>query len=159
MVRPLEWQSLGSPSNDDGNGNEKGKEAIGLDWQNINFAHASRFLLHFFAVTAWLQCETSQFHVLWRTWTQDNNFLFLFMNLDTVHYNKFNSCKIANIWQIKRVGILGWWSWKQPKFTCWVTFSLPLQSLFLKIPIIQRSLVWVLFWPCKADLFLYSYSQ
>ena len=35
---------LGSLSNDDGDGNDNGKKAIGLDWQNNNFAHASRFL-------------------------------------------------------------------------------------------------------------------
>ena len=37
-------------SNDDGDGNENGKKAIGLDWQNNNFARASRNFVHFFAV-------------------------------------------------------------------------------------------------------------
>ena len=32
-----------------------GKKAIGLDWQNKNFARASRFIGHFFAVAARLQ--------------------------------------------------------------------------------------------------------
>ena len=36
-----------------------------LDWQNSNFARASR--VHFFAIVARLQRETSYFHVLWRT--------------------------------------------------------------------------------------------
>ena len=36
--------SLGSLSIDDGDGNEDGRKAIGLDWQNNNFARASRFL-------------------------------------------------------------------------------------------------------------------
>ena len=40
--------SLGS----DGDGNENGKKAIGLDWQNNYFARAARFFVHFFAVTA-----------------------------------------------------------------------------------------------------------
>ena len=31
---------LGSLSNDDGNSNENGKKAIGLDWQNKKFARA-----------------------------------------------------------------------------------------------------------------------
>ena len=31
-------------SNDDGNSNENSKKAIGLDWQNNNFAHALLFL-------------------------------------------------------------------------------------------------------------------
>ena len=51
--------SLGSLSNDDGDGNENGKKAIGLDWQNNNFARASRFFVHFSAVVARLQRETA----------------------------------------------------------------------------------------------------
>ena len=51
--------SLGSLSNDDGDGNENGKKAIGLDWQNNNFARASRFFVHFFAVAARLQREST----------------------------------------------------------------------------------------------------
>ena len=51
--------SLGSLSNDDGDGNENGKKAIGLDKQNINFARASRFFVHFFAVAARLQRESA----------------------------------------------------------------------------------------------------
>ena len=37
---------LGSLSNDDGDGREDSKNAIGLDWQNNNSALASRFLVH-----------------------------------------------------------------------------------------------------------------
>ena len=36
--------SIGSLSNYEGDGNEDGKKAIGLDKQNNNFARASRFL-------------------------------------------------------------------------------------------------------------------
>ena len=36
----------------DGVAKENGKKAIGLDWQNNNFACASCFFVHFFAVTA-----------------------------------------------------------------------------------------------------------
>ena len=43
---------IGSLSNGDGNDNENGTKAIGLDQQNNNFARASRFFVHFFAVTA-----------------------------------------------------------------------------------------------------------
>ena len=50
---------LGSLSNDDVDGNENGKKAIGLDWQNNNFARASRFFVHFFAVSARLRRETA----------------------------------------------------------------------------------------------------
>ena len=37
---------------------ERQKKETGLDWQNNNFAHASRFFLHFFAVTVRLRRET-----------------------------------------------------------------------------------------------------
>ena len=46
---------IGSLSNDDGDVNENGKRAIGLDWQRNNIARVSRFFVHFFAVTAWLR--------------------------------------------------------------------------------------------------------
>ena len=48
--------TIGSLRND---GNEKGKKAIGLDWQNNNFARTSRFFVHFSAVVARLQRETA----------------------------------------------------------------------------------------------------
>ena len=41
-----------------------------------NFARASRFFVPFFAVVARLQRESAWIHVLSRTGTQDNNFLF-----------------------------------------------------------------------------------
>ena len=47
--------AIGSLSNNDSDGNENGKKAIGLDWQNNNFARASRFFVHFFAVAARLR--------------------------------------------------------------------------------------------------------
>ena len=75
---------IGSLSNDDGDGNENGEKAIGLDWQKNNYSRASRFFVHFFAVVARLRRENPYFHVLSRTGTQDNNFLFLFLNFDTV---------------------------------------------------------------------------
>ena len=64
----IEFATLGSLSNDYGVGNENGKKAIGLDKGNNNFARATRFLVHFFAVVArLLQRKTKWFHVLWRT--------------------------------------------------------------------------------------------
>ena len=66
-------------SSDDGDGNEKGKKAIGLYWQNNNFARASRFFVHFLAVVARLRHET-YLHVKLNLL----NFLFLFVNLDTI---------------------------------------------------------------------------
>ena len=77
------WRSiLGSLSN--GGGNENGKKAIDLDWQNDNFDRASRFFVHFFAVNTRLR---RHFHVLLRTWTQHNDFIFIFVNLETVVQN------------------------------------------------------------------------
>ena len=43
----------------DGDGNEEGKKAIGLDWLNNNCARASRFFVYFFAVVAQLQGESA----------------------------------------------------------------------------------------------------
>ena len=75
---------IGSLSNDDGNGNDNGKKAIGLNWQNNNFARVSHFFVHFLAVVARLRRKSAYFHVLLRTCIQDNDFLFLFLNFDTV---------------------------------------------------------------------------
>ena len=60
-VKTADWQNttIETMSNDDGDGNENGKKAKGLDWQNNNFARASRFFVHFFAVTARLQRESA----------------------------------------------------------------------------------------------------
>ena len=54
--------SLASLSNDDddhGDGNENRKKAIGLDWQNNNFACASHFFVHFLAIVARLRRESA----------------------------------------------------------------------------------------------------
>ena len=48
---------IGNLSNDDGDVKENGNNA-GLDWQNNNYARASRFFVHFFAVVARLQRES-----------------------------------------------------------------------------------------------------
>ena len=60
-VKTADWQSttIERMNNDDGDGKENGKKAIGLDWQNNNFARASRFFVHFFAVAARLQRESA----------------------------------------------------------------------------------------------------
>ena len=51
--------TIGSLSNDDGDVNENSIKAIGLGWQNNNFARPSHFFVHFFAVTAQLRCENA----------------------------------------------------------------------------------------------------
>ena len=58
VTRPAKL-SLGSLSNDDGDVNENANKAIGLDWQNNNFARASRFFVHVLAVTARLRRENA----------------------------------------------------------------------------------------------------
>ena len=78
---PLDTREL---RNDDGDVNENGKNAIGLDKPNNNFARASRFFVHCSAFVARLQRETVEFQVLSRTETKGNNFLFLFLNFDAV---------------------------------------------------------------------------
>ena len=50
-------KQLRSVGNVNGNINENGIKAIGLDCQNNNFAHVSCFFLHIFAVTARPRCE------------------------------------------------------------------------------------------------------
>ena len=47
------------PSKNDSDDNENVKIAIDLDWQNNNFARASRFFVHFYAVVARLQRESA----------------------------------------------------------------------------------------------------
>ena len=51
--------SIGSLSNNDGNGIKNGNRLISLDWQNNNFACASHFFVHLFAVIAQLQHENA----------------------------------------------------------------------------------------------------
>ena len=54
--------SLVSLSKDDhghGDGNENRKKAIGLDWQNNNFACAPHFFVHFLAIVARLRRESA----------------------------------------------------------------------------------------------------
>ena len=47
--------TVGSLRNHDGDGNEHGNKAIGLEKQNNNFTRASRFFVHFSAV----RCTTT----------------------------------------------------------------------------------------------------
>ena len=54
---PLDTMEL---RNDDGDGNDNDKKAIGLDKPNNNFARASRFFVHFSTVVA-RNCLISRF--------------------------------------------------------------------------------------------------
>ena len=77
--------NYGGLSNVEGDVNEIVKKSDKFKYkkQNNNFARASRFIVHFFAVTARLRRESAQFHVLWSKWTQDGDFLFLFLYFNT----------------------------------------------------------------------------
>ena len=50
---------IGTLRSDDGDGNENFKNTIGLISETTIFARASRFFVHFFAVTARLQSENA----------------------------------------------------------------------------------------------------
>ena len=52
--------SLGNLSNDDGDGNENGKKAIGLDWQNNNFARDITLFCIFLSHIARVQRESPE---------------------------------------------------------------------------------------------------
>ena len=96
---------LGGLSNDDDDGKQNGKKTIGLDWQNNNFASASRFFVHFFAVAAGLRRESAKFHVLSKDLNTRQRLSFSFSEL-CYSCLEFNSRKkIANISRIERVGI------------------------------------------------------
>ena len=85
------WE-IGSLRNDDGDGdgdgdgNENGKKAIGLDKEKNNFARASRFFVHLFAVFAGLQRETAYCNFTFCRGREQKTttFLFLFLNFDAV---------------------------------------------------------------------------
>ena len=65
------------------------KPAIALDWQNNNFARASRYFVHWPSLFLCLRC-TTMYNVkgLMSRFVEDVNedkdFLFLFLNFDTV---------------------------------------------------------------------------
>ena len=73
--------------------------------QNNSSAHASRFLVHFFDVTARPATWNLLIWLLWGTWTYDDEFSFLFLNLNKILENSTPG-KVACIWRhIERVQI------------------------------------------------------
>ena len=61
-----------------GDGEQQKKKTIGLDWQKINFARASRFSVHFLAVVARLQHETSYFVLFYGVGEHNTKSFFFF---------------------------------------------------------------------------------
>ena len=57
VPRPVLSRILESLSNNDGDANENGKKAIGLDWQNNDSTRASHVFVNFLTVTGQVQCE------------------------------------------------------------------------------------------------------
>ena len=59
VARPVLSSTLQSLSNDDGDANENGKKAIGLDWQNDDSARESHVFVNFLTVNARVQRENA----------------------------------------------------------------------------------------------------
>ena len=97
-------KTLGSLGNDEDDRNENGTKSIGLDKENNNFARATRFFVHFFAVVARLQRETAFFSRFLEDGNKRQQFAFSFPELWRSPL-EFNSKKIAYIWRIEGGGI------------------------------------------------------
>ena len=96
----------GSLSNDYGDGNENGDKAIGLNWQNNNFARASRFFVHFPAVVARLQRETALSNFMFRRGREHKTTTFFFFSWTLMQSFRIQFQKtFVNIWRIKRDGM------------------------------------------------------
>ena len=75
---------FGTLRSDDGDGKENVKKQFKFNNQTNNFARASRFFVHFFAVTARLRRENASFHASQRKYTCDDEISSFFLNLDMV---------------------------------------------------------------------------
>ena len=75
--------TLGSLSNDDCDGNEDGKKAITVYKKKNNHAMCTVTLFSTF-LSSGTRCTTTRCHVSSRTGTFDDNFLLLFLNVNTV---------------------------------------------------------------------------
>ena len=91
-----------SRSNDDGDFNENSKKAIGLDEQNNNFARASRFQVHFFALC---HCTTTTWKCLISRFVKDLNtrqrlsFSLPELWYSLLEFNSSKSCKHLTNWK------------------------------------------------------------
>ena len=100
VLNTLRWSrwplSLGRLSNDDGDLNENCKKINRIRLTEC-FLYISFPSLHDYNV------EMPNF--TWRTWTQDNDFLFLFLNFDGRVLEFHSRRKIVNVWRIEQDGI------------------------------------------------------
>ena len=83
-----------------GDVNENGKKEIGLHWQNNSSARASRFFVHFFAVTERLQRENTWFLVLWKNVNTRQRLSFSFPEhrYSLLEFNSRENCQHLMNW-------------------------------------------------------------
>ena len=94
---------VGRLSNYDGYNNENGKKAIGLDWQNNNFARASHLFVHFFAFTPRLRRKMPNFTFF--AGREHKTTTYFFFSWTSIALQNSTPETIANIWRIERDGI------------------------------------------------------
>ena len=103
-IAPVGLHNLTAPlrslSNDDGDVNENGKKAKGLDWHNnicTCITLFCAFLFCYYTTTTW-KCLISRFEEDVKT--QDNDFLTLFLNFVTVFQNSngWKNCQHLTNW-------------------------------------------------------------
>ena len=86
-------------SNDDGDVNENDKKVIGLDRQNNNSARASRFFVHFFAVTAKLRRENFTFC----GGREPKTTTFFFFSSTSIHFSGIHSKKLLTFDELNEI--------------------------------------------------------
>ena len=98
--------------------------------------------------TARLRRETSYFDVLWRTWTYDDEFSFVFFNLNII---------LKNLTPEKSLAVDIYWAGpnRQIKFErtqiFLPTFSEPSSSSLLKVPNLKFRRATCVYFPCKKS--------
>ena len=111
--REVMWKlSIGIRSlcNDDGDLNENGKKAIGLDWQDNNFAHASCFFCTFLC----RHCTTTMWNVLIPPFLENMNtrlrlsFSFPELRYSLLEFNSRKNCQHLTNWTRRNKRYLVW---------------------------------------------------
>ena len=102
--------------NDDGDLNENGKKAIGLDWQDNNFARVSRFFCTFLC----RHCTTTMWTVLIPPFLEYVNtrprlsFSFPELRYNLLEFNSRNYCRHLTDWTRRNKRYLVWGSLNSP---------------------------------------------
>ena len=125
----------GTLRSNDADGDENVKKNNRFYRKNNNFARASCFFYISLPVFAQIRRENVWFHVLWSTWTSNNEILLLSLNLDMVPRNSTPG-GFAYIWQSRWVGK----DWKNANSLFkWRFRCRGVTSLDLKVPNIDQS--------------------